>query len=195
MAEKRKRITKIERTAYHEAGHAVMYFLQHLPFKYVTIEPDEENLGHLKSAPSPKSFRPDIDISGRTRRNVERMAKGSMAGPIAEQHFVGRRVRSGHGQDWDDTLRLVGYLCGSDEQVAAYTEWLWISARDELLHLGNWDAVKAVASELLTHRRIGSRRCREIIKAALRAYARKQGVRPMAMRDGKIVVLEDDDED
>jgi hypothetical protein len=38
----------LERTAHHEAGHAVVAFFYQLPFKHVTIEPKAGALGHIR---------------------------------------------------------------------------------------------------------------------------------------------------
>ena len=35
-------------TAYHEAGHAVAYFLLDFAITRVSVIPDEENLGHVR---------------------------------------------------------------------------------------------------------------------------------------------------
>lgn len=38
----------VDRTAYHEAGHALSYIKSGLEVEYVTIEPSNERLGYVK---------------------------------------------------------------------------------------------------------------------------------------------------
>jgi ATP-dependent Zn protease len=52
MAVKARKATKREEaTAYHEAGHAVIAVAVRRPFRYVTISPSEDALGHVLHPP------------------------------------------------------------------------------------------------------------------------------------------------
>jgi hypothetical protein len=41
------RIRRVEHIAHHEAGHAVAAVAFRKSFRYVTIEPDDDSLGHI----------------------------------------------------------------------------------------------------------------------------------------------------
>ena len=47
MATRAQKQKRIERTAYHEAGHVLLAYLLRKAFKYVTIEPDGDSLGYV----------------------------------------------------------------------------------------------------------------------------------------------------
>jgi len=91
------RITKrLRTTAYHEAGHAVAAWWLFLKFRYVTIKPDGDTLGHVKFNRSPKWFSPDIDKSDRVRLFAERHIISSFAGQIAEAQVPGQATALRH---------------------------------------------------------------------------------------------------
>jgi hypothetical protein len=70
--------------AYHEAGHVVACFLLKRRFRYATIEPDEDSLGHVLETRLPVSFRPDIDSGPRARAVTEKIIVSLFAGEAAE---------------------------------------------------------------------------------------------------------------
>lgn len=49
MRKTKNRLSAIEKTAYHEAGHVVANYLLGFEIEYVTIVPDEDSEGHVKS--------------------------------------------------------------------------------------------------------------------------------------------------
>jgi ATP-dependent Zn protease len=38
---------RLDFTAYHEAGHGVVAWRESVPFKYISIVPTEDSLGHV----------------------------------------------------------------------------------------------------------------------------------------------------
>jgi ATP-dependent Zn protease len=66
-----KRPTKLERTAYHEAGHAVAAYSLRWKIIEVSIVPDPDSLGHVTRTPL-KDFHPDDDTRFSTLRKGEK---------------------------------------------------------------------------------------------------------------------------
>ena len=76
---------KLEKTAYHEAGHAVAAFLLRKRFSYVTIESGEDSLGHIILKRFRDSFQPDVDEISKIRRPLEKDIMISLAGNAADK--------------------------------------------------------------------------------------------------------------
>lgn len=165
------RVTKrLEATAYHEAGHAVVRFLVQLSFREVTIVPTDDTLGCISGGRVLNDFHPDWDDSPRVKSHLERHILSRYGGPLAERRFArqqGHRWQRNLSQgDCNQALDLAGYLpMGSMKETEAYLNWLWVRVEAMLEH--HWAAVEALAKELLAHRRVGYRRARQIIKEAI----------------------------
>jgi hypothetical protein len=195
---------KIERTAYHEAGHAVAFYHLHVPISYVTIVPDEDSLGHVKD-PLP-NFDPDkLDISReaferhcrdgtspfppelnryftecnitlKTADWMERKILVSFAGPLAEQRFANRHNWIGSDrEDWRSGFDTASNLVEGGEILQKYVDYLWARAKG-LLNNNPWlwAAVEAVVKELLIRKKMGSRLTRKIIRKAIDDYKVKR---------------------
>jgi ATP-dependent Zn protease len=85
----RKITKKLERIAYHEAGHAAAYLILNKAFRYVTIEPETEEgtLGHCMGILVRNGLRLQEDVyegNARARRWIEDHAIISAAGNVAE---------------------------------------------------------------------------------------------------------------
>ena len=165
--------TQIERTAYHEAGHAVAFIEMRLAFKYVTIVPgcawwsDDAKLGYLQPV-AVKGFRPDRNVDRRTRERAEARIIGLLAGSIAEAKLIGQDVpKSGSRVDLDQAASLAKCFCGSDEEVEAYLESLYVRTKQLFDSPHVWAAVEALAGELFKHTRVSAVLARKIVRAAM----------------------------
>src|SRR5437016_2249213 len=96
------KILALQRTAYHEAGHAVAASWLRVPFRYVTIVPDEQDgsLGHIRFTALSKDFGPDIESGSKVRRVLEPRIMVGLAGCAAEAKLVGRYNWVGAHRDW-----------------------------------------------------------------------------------------------
>ena len=169
MTQANEQFIRKEHIAYHEAGHAVMYYLLHLPFKEVSIIPDGDRLGHVQSGEPPKSFRPGIDTSLKTRERIEREIMARLAGSVTEEILAGK-ISQGGGQDWHTAFGIAQCIVGSDEEAEAYIGWLWVRTRNILQMDFNWIAVQAVAQALLQEGRLSQYKTRRIIKESRENY-------------------------
>ncbi len=159
--------SKLECTAFHEASHAVAFFLLRVPFRYVSIEPDvEHNLLGIVHAPIIKTLQLDEGtISMKARDFVERRVIALLAGFIGEKKFYSRSRAVGAATDHEIVCDFVRYLCQSPKEEQPYIDWL--SVRSELLLDQNWNVVDSLATALILDRTISSRRAIRIMKQAL----------------------------
>jgi hypothetical protein len=165
---------QIEKTAYHEAGHAVAAFYMKRAFRYVTIEPEEDSLGHIMLKKFRDSFNPEIDSDRKIRKPLEKAIITSFAGPIAEQIFSGRKNIIGAKSDLRDALDYACYLCGSLEETEAYVNWLWIKTKNMIRQPAKWCSVEGLAKELLDCHKIGYMKARRIIKESFERAVRER---------------------
>jgi hypothetical protein len=165
---------KLEKTAYHEAGHAVAAFYMKRPFRYVTIEPDEDCLGHIMYKKFRDSFNPEIGSDREIRKPLEKAITTAFAGPIAEQIFSGRKNIVGAKGDLRDALNYAFYLCGSPEETEAYVNWLWIRTKNMIRQPAKWCSVEGLAKELLDYRKIEYMKARRIIKESFEKAVRER---------------------
>jgi ATP-dependent Zn protease len=139
-------------TAFHEAGHAVMAYLQRVPFRQVSIVPDADTLGHVLFGGWPEWANPD---SGDYRERAAydyfmRRARVSLAGQIAEGHHLGKPPRSGMYSDNCQVADRALHLClGVEDTANAMLEWLYLDTRDRLTSPLVWPAVERLADALV----------------------------------------------
>ena len=162
---------KLKATAYHEAGHAVAAYNCRIAFTEVSIIPNDDTNGRITFRKSPKSFQPDLCMNTRTRLRIENNAIVDFAGGKAEHKFRHSRFPTrGASADFDNTVQLILYYCGSEREADAYIKWLSVRAEYLVGVRENWAAIEALASELLIHQKIGSRRARQIIRQTMESY-------------------------
>ncbi len=160
--------SRLKSTAYHEAGHAVAHYFLHLPFKYLTIEPEKDSLGHVKGFPPPKSFRPEIDEDTKTLNRIEKNIIAYYAGNATEFIHTGKLNKIGVGSDNQNAMDLAINYCGGPEETEAFLNWMWERTINWLQNpSSHWNAVETLAQELLKKRRLTSKEAKQIIiKAA-----------------------------
>lgn len=169
-----KRRSPLERTAYHEAGHAVMAWLQKRPIQRASIEPQTVrtdgglqlplNAGHtamtLRKKTPQEVFSDDPGVQERFyRERVVQFMAGDAA--VALRTGRGRPIRTGDIR-WElplghDFLEASGYATraldtADDRQIRAYLLRCRREAKEMLRK--RWHAVESVAQTLLQKRTI-----------------------------------------
>lgn len=163
--ERKRRGISIKRTAYHEAGHAVMAYNLRLRIRHATIIPEEEYLGRVKHSAG-GSIHPEWESGPTTRTEIERRAIVALSGNVAEYLLTGRRYMVGSEGDYQTVVNLLSYLAGPEE-TGKYIEWLWYRTKGILAIDYWWLAIQRLAEELLKHHYLKSKRIREIIRLAI----------------------------
>ena len=181
MLRQKKRWSQIERTAYHEAGHAVMAYIRKRRITSVTIVPTDKALGQCFIAKWPETDELYFEVGditdedsqrGRTRR--ETLIMVFYAGVLAESVLIGRMgIREVMGAH-SDLMYVNGLMSRmwipNEEQAEYYLQWLWYRTKGLLELPQYWTAVVTLAEELLRLRKIGGRRTREIIFQAFHRW-------------------------
>ena len=171
------RHSRLKRTAYHEAGHAVMAYWLRRRIHHVTIIPDSDSdsLGHLSKArlamlsEAEWEFRIDTGDLSRLRQKVEGEILISFAGQVAEELLTNRKRRlAGSASDYQFiTTALICLTSDMGDELTAYSNWLYERTRAILSQGMVWRAVQALAAELLTRRYIAGKQARQIIQDAV----------------------------
>lgn len=173
MVKRRKNVTELKRTAYHEAGHVVMAYILHKRFHFITIDPKklDENTGGLVLLADSNKLLNNINMGFYVSRTaIERQIKITLGGEVACGLFVGHENWKLSGDDAIVCFRIANSQCGDEEESEAYLNWLLLSVRNELSLPHNWVCVCAVAKALMKQQTLSYRKTREIIKSAYDKY-------------------------
>ena len=130
------------RTAYHEAGHAVVAWALRMWPRRASILSDLDRHGRMHVWRSRPVDRADTDVSPAAQRHFEKRATVSFAGFIAEKKHTGEACqwRGADHTDIREALTALGGMCGSREEINAYA------------NLSSWPLVHAKAEPHTMHR-------------------------------------------
>ena len=157
------KITQLEVSAYHEAGHCVAACLVRKRFRLVTVIPKKEYLG---------KFVPDklarMDIASAEVKSCKAWIFIGLAGLVAENKFASpnkiNKLPSSH-PDLDTITDIADRLCWSSEERDAYLNFMWVRTRNIMEKY--WKAVQAVAQDLVNRKTLHYKETQQIIKKAL----------------------------
>jgi hypothetical protein len=157
-------LTKLERAAYHEAGHAVVSYLVHRRLACVSIIPNP--VGHCEYR-NLATFKSHALLTSRLRAQVEKLIMVLLAGAITEHLKTGRIFRKGSDEDIKQAHDAAMYLIDDDKEAKSFVDWLWEHTGNILSYEPHWAAVEALAQELMERRFIGERLARRIIRSSI----------------------------
>jgi len=153
--------------AYHEAGHAVAHVELRVPFKYVTITPDEAagSLGHVQANDTPAWFDPESNTDWRRHQlYIEDQIVILWAGPAAEAKLKGRNNWRGSRSDMSTAIDLAFYVYGRTDTVEKYVSYLRSLATGFVDARWNWLCIERLAASLLERERIHAREVRKLMR-------------------------------
>lgn len=127
---KRTKRAQLEATAYHEAGNAAMHCHLRVGIRRATIKGGDDYLGRTTGHKFTRRTQENIEFGhgNRVRNIVENDVMCSLAGPLAEHKFTGRRNNIGASDDYRRVVDSLFKRCGSPEEVEAYAKWLEVLA-------------------------------------------------------------------
>jgi hypothetical protein len=157
------------RTAYHEAGHAVVGRLLSIPIIYVTIKPSENSVGHVRHAPLNQNFEHDVlfSVAGEISEKI------LLPETLEEKMWRRKQRRIGARSDHKEAKTAASNLIGTithdgqwrivhkDERRRAI---LKLRRKAEQLVLKNKLAIERVASALIEEETLSGQRLDDIIK-------------------------------
>jgi len=167
----KKKIKKLERTAFHEAGHAVMeYSIQRKKAKRVTIIPNEEKgyLGLTKSNYFPNINFNELDEFSSKRLRFEKKIVCYLAGYCSEKHFFPKSRPTWHSDDFHNARYIINRIShdeGGPISVAYFRYLLALTKgmlHRELINI----AIKAVAMALLEKKTLSGEEVHDVIQKA-----------------------------
>ena len=170
------KVNKLERTAYHEGGHAVAAYLLKRRFTGISIVPDDDDgsLGRCTYDKWRSKLNPEYDDGPVLRNLVETRVMTALAGIQAEAELTRRRNWVGANSDLRSAANLLSYISGSTAEHTAYQDWLWERTGSLIRDPQHWAMIQALASALLTQHLIGERKARAIIREAQQAWVNEQ---------------------
>src|SRR5215471_12724136 len=118
-----------EATAYHEAGHAVVAWVQGYKPHNATIIPDEDSHGHVLHADPLRRIRLEWDNSDGARLRAEKAIRILLAGMTAQRKVSARSVRRWHAHgDYREAVEIAAAVSLSIEikETNAFLRWLQV---------------------------------------------------------------------
>ena len=147
-------------TALHEAGHAVIAQLNGQQITTVEIVGDAEHAGSVQSL----RFPPDPAETGGSEEAgacIERRLRCTLAGAAIEALVIGREDWDERSEELDAAVRLAMQLVEDCERVLPYLEQVRREVEAELRH--HWQAVEALAAELLERKALTGAEVRQLL--------------------------------
>lgn len=133
----------------------------------VSIVPGNDFQGVCKTSKQPSLSKRDCSLTTKAEGRLNQRIMIAVAGDIAQSLYSRRRGNSyGTSSDHALSLEMAGRVCGDTEETIALLNYLTISTRNVLKLPEYWDAVKALAKELLEKNTVSGRRAKEIIENA-----------------------------
>ena len=153
----------LEATAFHEAGHAVMAFFEHLRVDEISIVENDDSKGRTRHEDPLRNIHLDIDGSNRARLRAEAAIRVALAGPIAQRLHSPKGYRRYHGDfDHRQASEIISDITGSTEEANAYMRLLEIQTKQALGM--KWPIVQHLAEALLERRRLSAKEIRTAIR-------------------------------
>jgi len=161
-------ITKaLQKTAYHEAGHAVTQWALDLGIKEVTIVPSEEK-GEAGYSIHKSEFNEScMDLGEETVH--QRWAVVRLAGHWAQVKWDPEIGDEGCGDDYRYAADHIEQLCYSKEDEENHAWWLVLKYRTKALIINYWPEIEAFATQLLQRGTIIEDEAEKIIRECLNA--------------------------
>lgn len=156
----------LEAAAYHEAGHAVMAWIQEVRLKRASIVADQDSAGHCLHERLLKIREGELLLTARGKDCAEKHILICMAGGAAQSLFNPQSARREHVlSDWNSALDVaVAINNGDGKGTGLYLKWLLHRAKGLIAFPQNWQLVEAVAQELLHKKKLTGHEVEAVIR-------------------------------
>jgi ATP-dependent Zn protease len=151
-------------TAYHEAGHAVVAFIERVAIHSITIDACRDYAGRVIRANPYQGIKPNIDNTLRSRNRVRAVVRVLLAGFMAQKMKDPNSYRSHHDKTDRQTATDLIRLIASPKTPDASLKVLGLDVKDTLT--AQWYRVEALAQELLKQRTLSQKEVRKVIMDA-----------------------------
>jgi hypothetical protein len=159
---------RLERRAYHEAGHAVACHIVRLPYGYVTIHPDEDSLGHMKTRLRKVRFNTNRRLRNKERNDLESNIMALLGGFAAEKLLRGNVNPGVSPDEWRMAYHITIYLNYKRFTREVYLNWLFERIKEWLEIPCYWKSVRKVAHQLMVNRKLDRQTVRRLIESTLK---------------------------
>lgn len=172
---KRKSVPRNTRTAYHEAGHAVMASLMDIPFESISVMfgKDDDFEGCFQIHEGEEKRVEHLD-PGEKRAIIEKYVMVALAGELSEFLLTGRHSMRDSLSDYLKAYKLVFDLCipterfdPDDRETELYIGWLSERCKNILKTPRTWRAVEALANELAQRKVMRAWEALEVIRDSM----------------------------
>jgi hypothetical protein len=161
-----------ERTAYHEAGHAVMAHELGMKVTSVSIVKDDDTLGRMARRWERWMHEIDYNVTPYREAKVQRHIMVCYAGAAATKIQFNYGAWRGTGADTTTAVDLACCMTGKTEETEALLRWLWIRTCDQLARPLLWAEVEATAAALLAHHELTGQEFRDLHASVVQAKLR-----------------------
>lgn len=159
-------LIRLQRTAFHEAGHAVMAKDQEVEISEISVIPNGTRLGRVLLAEGARIHWRSVEAGLCDRLQLEPVLLTALAGPIAEEVFLGRKPEDSSDNDYEVVTGIVQNMWSEPETGLAHIQFLSCVVREFLRFQPNWEAVRALAEALVERDRLAAEEAFEIIDKA-----------------------------
>lgn len=164
---KRKQIV-----ATHEAGHAVICFIQGYDFKSITIVPNKlvGSDGDFKRDPLKEALEnKNLDEAGRKKWMLDKITR-TLSGGLAVYQLTGDRNNLGMNPDLNSAWELAKMLVKDKEKTTELNTALASIAGELIRNDRNWAAITALAKALMKRKTLDYEEAVEVIEKAFRDF-------------------------
>ena len=149
--------------AYHEAGHAIIALLLGGQVDIITIDPDKED-GPQRQGYTKILWRRD-NLS--EREFAQKAVQVCLAGPVAEMIYSGDPYHPGFvaewAADWREAWSAATTLHQNERKRLEYLEQVTAQLYHRLRRDDHWNALAALADNLLAHETLDREQIEEFI--------------------------------
>ncbi len=153
-----------ELTAYHESGHALVAFLLGARVNLITLEPEKDD------GPQKHGYTQILWWRDRMsdREFAQKTVQVCLAGPVAEMIYSGDPYHPGlvgeWAHDWREAWNAAAPLFADESKRLAYLEQSTVKLHQELRRDDHWNALAALADNLLAHETLDREQFQEFIE-------------------------------